>query len=128
MAVQDARCTNHVTKGFKVTGGNRRPRRITISVAGAQGRKGTAVSTKSRTQAWCIPSERMTNTVWVASIRPKPVQMDAIHIQREAGERAGLMSMARWYSTAVKKKQPCSESPGLCSGRSGVPERQRGIL
>ena len=48
------------------------------------------MSTKSRTQAWCMPSERMTNTVWVASISPKPVQMNAIRIQREAGERAGL--------------------------------------
>ena len=86
------------------------------------------MSTKSRTQAWCIPSERMTNTVWVASISPKPVQMDAIHIQREAGQRAGLMSIARWYSTATKKKQPCSESPGPCSGRSGVQEGPGRIL
>lgn len=33
-------------------------------------------------QAWCMPSERMTNTVCIASTSPKASQSDAIHIQR----------------------------------------------
>ena len=87
------------------------------------------MSTKSRTQAWCIPSERMTNTVWVASISPKPVA-DGRNPYPAGGRRTGRepVSIARWYSTATKKKQPCSQSPERCSRRSGVLEGPGRIL
>ena len=119
MPAQVARCTLHVAKEFSFTGGNRRPRRITNPVARAQGRKEKAEVKNSRTQAWCMPSDRMTNTVCVAAISPKPDQIAAIHIQPCACERVGLVSIGRWYSTAPAAKQGCSESPELCSRRSG---------
>ena len=40
-----------------------------------------------------MPSARMTKTVCIAPISPKPNQIDAIHIQRWVCERVGLMSI-----------------------------------
>src|ERR1700722_2884811 len=40
-----------------------------------------------------MPSARMTKTVWVAAMSPKPDQIDAIHIQRLACELLRLMSI-----------------------------------
>src|ERR1700739_4865495 len=93
MVAQDTRCTHHVAKGLTFTGGNRRPRRMTKSVARAQGRKDSPAVTNSRTHAWCMPSARMTNTVCIAAISPKPDQIDAIQIQRWVCERVGLTSI-----------------------------------
>src|SRR5580658_367133 len=92
--VQLARCTNQVVAELNFSGGNRRPRRITGPVARAQGRNHKVMTTNRRTQACCIPSERITRTVWVASTRPKPSQMDAIHTQRcWCCNRSWLVSM-----------------------------------
>ena len=78
MLAQAATCTNHVTKDFNFTGGNRRPRRSTSVVASAHGSHESAVVTNSFTQAWFMPSARMTKTVCIAATNPKPT----IHIYR----------------------------------------------
>src|SRR5271156_7075393 len=95
MMAQHARCTNQVTAELNFTGGNRRTRRITVPVARAQGRNHKVMTTNSRNQAWCMPSERITKTVWDASTRPKPSQRDAIHLQRRCCDRSWLVSMIK---------------------------------
>ena len=90
---QVERWTHQVATDFNFTGGNSRPSRITIPVARAQGRKESTPVTNSRTQAWCMPSARMTKTVCIAPISPKPNQIDTIHIQRWVCDRVGLMSI-----------------------------------
>src|ERR1700677_4998843 len=102
MMAQHARCTNQVAAELNFTGGNRRPRRMTASVARAQGRNHKVMTINRRTQAWCMPSERITKTVWVASTRPNPSQIDAIHIQRcWCRDRGPLVSIGtivvQWY-------------------------------
>src|SRR5215472_2118885 len=60
----------------------------------------------------------MGKTVWLALIRPTPVQTAAIHGQRESA-RAAIASMDRSYSGSGQHRDcGCSESPAGCSGRS----------
>jgi hypothetical protein len=47
---------------------------------------------------------RMTKTVCIAAISPKLDQIDAIHIQRSACERVGLISIETSYSTTLVAK------------------------
>jgi hypothetical protein len=75
----ETRWTPQVDKGLSFTGGKRRPRRRTTGVARAHGIHATTMVKNSFIQAWCMPSERMTKTVCVASKSPRASQIEAIH-------------------------------------------------
>src|ERR1700722_3571170 len=132
MVTQAAIWTSQVENGLNFTGGNWRPRRSTIGVAKAHGSHEKTVVTNRVIQAWCIPSERMTRTVWVASKSPRPNQMEAIHIHWRGSEWtyfgpkfaptfvSNTLAMLRSYSTSLTKRKKCSQSTKRRSRRSGV--------
>src|ERR1700709_1505615 len=88
IAAQPPKCESHITIEPDFTTGNRCPRRMMSGVASPHGSHESIEVRNSFAHAWCIPSERITNTVRIASTRPKPSQVDAIQIHR--GERDGL--------------------------------------
>src|SRR5271156_482072 len=91
VATQAETCTSQVKTEIGFTSGNLRLRRRMSGVATTHGSQENTTAAKRISQAWCMPSERMTKTVSNASISPKLNQIDAIQIHR--GKPARMSSV-----------------------------------
>src|SRR5262245_32368429 len=80
MAAQAVKWAVHVATRVNRKRGPPRPKRSTMGVARAHGSRDRSKVTNSAVHAWCIPSERITKTVLVASMRPIPSQIDTFQI------------------------------------------------